>query len=157
MISGLIVAAILTGITWNLPASKIRQEVMTVVAPIGFATGLGQTWDVFAPNPPRQNDYLSAVVTFAGGREVTWTPPRGDPLFATYANERWHKLREFLQRTPSLRPTFAHWVVRQLSGPGDRAVRVRILDRTVLLAPPGSAVVPRATVRVLYDETVGGS
>ena len=157
LVSGLIITVVLTGIVWNLPASAIKQRAMTVISPVGSATGLGQAWDVFAPNPPRQGDYLSVVVTFAGGRDVTWAMPSGDPVVGQYSTERWHKLREFLMKTPSLRPTFARWVAREVAGPDGGAVRVRIVVRTVLLPPPGSSVPARTRVRTLYDEKLAGS
>jgi hypothetical protein len=157
LISGLIVAALLTGVVWNLPDSMIRQQAMTIALPIGNVTGLGQEWGVFAPNPPRQGDYLSVVVTLADGREATWMLPTGDPVVGHYSTERWHKLREFLMKTPSLRPTFARWVARDVAGPAARPVRVRIIVRTVSLPPPGSAVPARTTVRTLYDEKLAGS
>lgn len=156
LISGLIVTIVVTGVVWNLPASAIKRQAMTVISPIGSATGLGQTWDVFAPNPPRQGDYLSVVVTFADGHEKTWTMPAGDPVVSHYSTERWHKLREFLMKTPSLRPTFARWVAREVAGPDGGAVRVRIVVRIVSFPPPGSKVPARTTFRTLYDEKLAG-
>ena len=157
LISGLIVTAVLTGIVWNLPASEIKRRALTVVTPIGSSTGLAQSWEVFAPDPPRQQDYLEIVVTFADGHEVVWTPPHGDPVVGHYSTERWHKLSEYLRRTPSLRPMVARWVAGDVAGPDGGAVRVRIVVRTVLLPPPGSAATPKATVRVLYDKRLAGS
>jgi hypothetical protein len=157
VISGLIVAAVLTGIICNLPASEIKRQGMAVAAPIGAATGLGQTWDVFAPNPPRQDAHLHVVVSFADGRQTVWNFPHGDPLVGHYATERWRKVQEYLLSTPSLRPSFARWVARQVAGPEGGAVRVMIVERTVPLPPPGSAAVAGATVKVLYDEKLTGS
>jgi hypothetical protein len=156
VISGLIVVVVLTGVVWNLPASTIKRQTMTVVYPIGIATGLGQSWEVFAPNPPRQNDHLEVVVTLAGGRDVVWNLPHGDPVVGHYSTERWHKLREYLMKTPSLRQTFARWVAEDVAGRQGDAVRVRIVVRSVTLPPPGSADVARTTVQVLYDETLAG-
>src|SRR5690242_19989424 len=145
LISGLILTAVLTGIVWNLPPSAIKRQVLVAAAPIGFATGLGQTWDVFAPNPPRQNDEIWVVVSFSDGVETQWHMPRGDPLVGTYVVERWHKVREYLLKTPSLRPTFAHWVVRQVTQLEQVPVRVRIFDQTTLLPVPGSSAQPQPT------------
>jgi hypothetical protein len=56
-----------------------------------------------------------------------------------------------------IRPDFAHWVVRQLSGPGDRPVRVDLLLRTQQIPPPGVAGPGQVGVETLYSENLTGN
>ncbi|HSV66645.1 MAG TPA: hypothetical protein VLJ59_12150 [Mycobacteriales bacterium] len=152
LISALILIILITGVVWNLPDSAVKRQVSPVITPIGFAIGVGQSWGVFAPNPPRQQEYVDVVVTLREGREAVWTIPHGDPVFGYYVAERWHKLKEYVVRTQPVRRPFARWVTGLLAGPDGGATRVRIVLRTELLPAPGSTAAATTETTILYDE-----
>ncbi len=58
----------------------------------------------------------------------------------------------------SIRPQLAHWVVRQITKPDERAVSVSIVLRTENLSAPGddAAGSRAAAKKVLYQETLAG-
>ena len=155
VISALILVVLATGVIWCLPDSVLKQRLRPAVTPVALGLGLDQYWGVFAPNPPRQVDTISVVVTRSDGREIVWNIPHGDPLVGQYSWYHWQKIKENLLRTPSLRSPFARWVAGQVA-PGS-AAKVRMIRHTVTLPPPGSSAQSRTSETVIYSAVLARS
>jgi hypothetical protein len=55
--------------------------------------GLQVGWNMFAPNPPRDNSYVEAEIRYADGRQATWRFPQMQELGygERYARERYRR------------------------------------------------------------------
>ncbi len=152
VISVVVLVILLTAVIWCLPDSVLKRRLQPVVTPVAMAAGLDQYWGVFAPNPPRQVDTVDVEVTLAGGRQVVWNIPRGDPVVGQYSWYHWQKIKENLVRFPGIRADFCRWVARQVAGPHGQATHVRMVLHSATLPPPGTAVPSKTSTSVLYDE-----
>jgi hypothetical protein len=155
MISGLVALIFLIAAASNMPGSEIQRLLVPVVKPIAVATGLDQQWAMFAPNPPRRIKYLEVRVVLADGNHRVWTPPVSGGLAGAVSSHRWRKLSETLLTEKEVRPQLARWVVREVTEPDERAVRVQIVLLIVELAPPGVSGPGPTSTQTLYDETLG--
>src|SRR5215212_6102776 len=79
----------------NLPNSSIRATMLSAATPVLNATGLDQTWSVFAPGPRRQVLEVSARIKYSDGQTGTWHMPTGGPWIGAYRDYRWRKWMEF--------------------------------------------------------------
>lgn len=155
-ISLMIVVILAIGVVWSLPASAIRNAVSPILAPIGLAAGLDQDWSLFAPTPPVRQENVEVHVAMASGKDEVWTLPTSNPIFGAPLTHRWRKFKESLLTQPQIRPDFAHWVARELTEPGDRAVHVDMLLRAEDLPPPDAHGQGQKTVETLYSEDLTG-
>jgi hypothetical protein len=155
MISGLVALIFLIAAVSNMPGSEIQRLLVPVVKPIAVATGLDQQWAMFAPNPPRRVKYLEVHVVLADGSDRVWTPPVSEGLAGAVSSHRWRKLSETLLTDEEVRPQLARWVVREVTEPDERAVRVQIILLIVELVPPGVSGPGPTSAQTLYDETLG--
>jgi hypothetical protein len=153
-ISALIVVILCIAVVWNLPDSPIQRTLAPALAPIAIGAGLEQKWSMYAPDPPRLQENVEVHVITANGADRVWTPPRYDRVFGVATAHRWHKLKESLLSEPGIRPDFAHWVVRELTRPSERAVRVYLVAHTEELSPPGVNGPQASGQQLLYDETL---
>ena len=151
-ISGLIVVVLLTGVVWSLPDAEVTRRLAPVLRPVASATGLEQSWRMYAPEPQRRQEFLDVRVTMANGVQRMWTNPRGDRVVGAFAWYRWQKIKENVVHDPASRVGLAHWVVHRLTGVGERAVRVQMILRTESLPPPGTHDSPIRGEEILYDE-----
>jgi hypothetical protein len=155
-ISALIGVILLIGVVWNMPDSAIKRALVPPLQPIAVSTGLDQYWTMYAPDPPQRLENLEVHVTMADGAERVWTIQPRDRIVGVAAHHRWRKLKESLQTEPQIRPAWAHWVVRQLTGPSERPVHVRMILKTEVLPPPGVDGRGEAGTETLYDEALAG-
>lgn len=153
-ISAMIVLIIAIGMVNNLPASAIKRAASPLSDPIALSAGLDQNWSVFAPNPPTRQEDVEVHVAMASGTDKVWKFPRLNPVFGVALSHRWRKFKESLLSSPQLRPEFAHWVVRELTEPGDHAVHVDMLLRTEDIPSPGVRERGRSAVQTLYSENL---
>jgi hypothetical protein len=153
-ISAMIVVVVAIGVVYNLPGSAIRRAASPFIDPIALSAGLDQNWSVFAPNPPTRQEDVEVDVAMASGTDKVWTLPRLDPVFGVSLSHRWRKFKESLLNSPQIRSDFVHWVVRQLTGPGDHAVHVEMLLRTEDIPPPGVREPGRSALQTLYSENL---
>jgi hypothetical protein len=154
LISALVMVILLIGVVWSLPASEIQREAVPVLKPIAGAAGLEQDWRMFAPDPVKQLDLPEFHVTMADGTERVWTFQRGDPLLRAFTWGHWQKTKfAFLWTAPETRKDFAHWVVRQVTKPGERAVRVQVILRSYVVPPPPNEQLT-TKVDTVYDENL---
>lgn len=156
MISGLIVVVLITGVVWSLPDAEFKRRLTPVLQPIASAAGLEQSWRMFAPEPPRRQEFLEVRVTMADGVQRVWTNPRGDRVVGAFAWYHWQKVKENLVHNPASRVGVAHWVVHRLTGRAEHAARVQMILRTELLPTPGTDGPPTLGKEILYDEKLAG-
>ncbi|MDT5014042.1 MAG: hypothetical protein QOD39_202 [Mycobacterium sp.] len=156
VISALVTVVVLIGVLWNLPNSDLKRSLTPTLRPIAAATGLQQTWQMYAPDPISGLEDMQVRVRMADGSERVWRFQRGDRVVGPFTWYRWQKLKEQVIRDPASRPGLAHWVVRQLTTPAERPVHVQMMFRNELLPPPGKAGPKPVTVRTLYSESLDG-
>jgi hypothetical protein len=156
VISCLVVVVLLIGVVWSLPDADIRRGLIRVLHPVATATGLEQSWRMYAPEPLRRLDFLEVRVTMTNGVQRDWTNSRGDRVLGVFAWYHWQKVKENVVNDPASRVGVAHWVVRRLTGRSEQPARVQMILRTEDLAPPGAAGPPVRGQEILYDENLVG-
>ena len=144
-------------IAWNLPESELGRRSQYRLKPLVYATGLDQTWAVFAPDPPRQEHRFEARITYQDGTERTWRVPTEDPVVGGYRDYRWLKWAEWItggSRVHLWKPAAA-WIARQERRAGRRPVTVTLVRRVFDL-PLGTRRVAAPPVE-LYIYPVSGA
>ena len=140
LVSLFIVVILAAVVVWNLPpSSELGRQGQYRLNPVVNATGLDQTWAVFAPDPPRQEFELEARVAYDDGTERTWRVPRGDPVVGGYRDYRWLKWAEWITSGGHVvlwRPAAA-WIAHQEQRAGRRPVSVTLV-RKVFDLPIGT-------------------
>jgi hypothetical protein len=125
----------------NLPDSQVRRTLLRVGQPYLNATGLDQSWGVFAPDGRRFVVDLVAHVRYEDGTTAQWSPPQGGPFLATYWDYRWRKWAENLMTLGEvggvIRTPAAMWIAREMTGPGKSPRHVTLTTRFYDLYPPG--------------------
>ena len=154
LISVLVCVVVLIGVAWNLPQSYLKRTLVEPLRPVAESTGLQQKWSMYAPDPIAERETLEVRVTMAGKGDRTWTVRPGDPVIASLRWYHWQKLKEQLIRNRDAIPEFAHWVIRELTEPGDRPEHVEVLVRSEPLRPPGDGRPTVSTERTLYISDV---
>ena len=156
LIGAFVALFLLVGVAWNLPASEIKNRLVPVLRPVATATGVGQGWKMYSPNPIRRLEVVEVHVTMADGSDRVWTLQRGDLVIGPFSWYRWQKLKEQLVREPAIRAEFARWVVRELAPPPAQPERVEMTLRTTDMPPPGENIAPASTLETLYTEDLTG-
>lgn len=159
VVSGIVVMVMLIGVVWALPDSAIQRGIAPSVRPAALALGLDQNWRVFAPNPPRSATAIEVNVRVRGeATPRTWRPPHGNGIYGQYSWYRWQKLKESVLNPASGldRSAFAHWVVREITGPNDYPTYVEVIERTHTLPPPGSSADAQRSRQLVYSEELAG-
>lgn len=129
LISTLIVVIVGGVGAWNLPESQLSQRAQLRVRPFINATGLDQTWSVFAPDPPRKELELEARIVYDDGTERTWRVPSRDPVLGAYGDYRWLKWAEWMTTGASVTMwgPAAAWIARSEQRAGRRPVSVSLV------------------------------
>jgi hypothetical protein len=155
VISVFIAVFVLIGVVWNIPDSPIGRGLQTVVKPVAAAVGLDQNWGMYG-TPTRRVETLEVHVTMADGEDRVWTMQPGEKGVGWW--DRWILLKRSATVDSSFRPQLAHWVVRLVTKPDERAVSVSVLLRTENLSAPGDegAGSRAAAKKVLYQEALAG-
>jgi hypothetical protein len=156
VISAGLTILLLIGVAWNLPDSNMKSSIMPVLRPVAAAAGMQSTWQMYAPDPISAVESVQVHVQMSDGSARTWEWRPGDKVIGPFTWYRWQKLREQVIRQPDSRPGLAHWVVRQLTAPGERAVHVDMLFRNELLPAPGSDRPNGTNITNLYSEDLNG-
>jgi hypothetical protein len=156
-ISSLIAVVVLIGVVWNLPESEIKRVLIPVLRPIASSAGLDQSWQMYAPDPFRRHEAIEIRVTMGDGSERTWVNPRGDRVIGSFDWYHWQKIKENLPREREMQAGVAHWVVRELTEPSEKPIRVRIVLSTETMPPPGANGPTTASVETIYDENLSGA
>lgn len=140
-ISVLIVLVLLGMLASTAPRSEIKNGLLDLTRPFLLATGLDQTWGVFAPSPPQMSNEVIARVDRADGTVGVYTLVGGDGV-TEYWDYRWRKYGEQLWQEQSAeqeRAAFARWFAQQDSAAGHEPSRVTLVRvvRPNLPAGPG--------------------
>ncbi|MGI9120475.1 MAG: hypothetical protein ACR2G7_10235 [Acidimicrobiales bacterium] len=141
VLSALLVFTIAAVAIWNLPESGLKRAGVAVVEPYANATGLAQSWNVFAPDPPRLTMEIYARVRYADGTSELWRPPKGDAVIGHYRTYRWWKWVESarIDDNQFLWEPTAAWAAAHVDGQGRQPEQVELVRRWRDLAPPGSS------------------
>lgn len=145
-ISLMVTVLVGTAIVGSLPDSSIKSATAPVLAPLMRLTGLDQSWGVFSPNPPRKLTEVEVHVIMSDGQDRVWRLDADRSL----PGYRWRKMKEEVIRRKELRPGLAKYVVREVTGAGERAVRVLMIVQTETLPLPGEGE-PKVVRKLLYD------
>ena len=140
LISGLIIAVLASILVINLPPSRLRHDAFPVVEPILDITGLGQSWNLFAPNPRKSTLRLAARMTYADGATFEWHQPESGPFVGPYRVYRWQKFADNLAqgRRPDLWPAMAEWLAKNHRRGGEEPTRVVLVKQVYEAPSPGS-------------------
>ena len=155
VISGLVAVFVLVGVVWNIPDSPVGQRLQALVKPVAAATGLDQYWGMYG-TPTKRLENVEVHVKMADGEDRVWTM-RPDARGVGWW-DRWIMLKRAAMTDASFRPQLAHWVVRQVTGPTERAIAVSVVLRTENLSPPGEPASGKSpAMKVLYQEVLAGA
>ncbi len=94
----------------------------------------------------------------ADGEDRVWTMRAGERGVGWW--DRWIMLSLATVADSTLRPQLAHWVVSEVTEPGERAVGVSVVLHTETLRAPGDPSVEGArgatASKILYQEKLEG-
>jgi hypothetical protein len=160
-ISAFLAAVIALILISNIPLGTARVVANRPINPVLEATGLGQGWYLFAPNPARRTTRLAAVVRFADGSSTTWTPPTSNRFLGAYRDYRWRGLdgAAQLHAAGAFWPELARWLIAQHQKPGGPRITQVVFFRGIAETPrPGSTDEARWVVEKLstFEPTDAG-
>ena len=140
LLSGVILAVLAAILVINLPTSRLRYDAFPVVEPVLDITGLGQSWNLFAPNPRKSTLRLAARMTYSDGATFEWHHPESDPVVGPYRVYRWQKFADNLAqgKRPDLWPAMAEWLARNHRRGGEAPSRVVLVKQVYDPPAPGS-------------------
>ena len=157
MISGVILFTVFAMIISNLPASTLRRTAFPTVKPLLDMTGLGQNWNLFAPNPRRSTLRLQARIDFSDGTSSVWRTPISDPYVGAYRAFRWRKWASYVvsDSRAFLWPPTARWLASIHARDGKTPVRVTLFLQFYYAPKPGTGDMrqPPWKEEVLYSTT----
>jgi hypothetical protein len=155
VISAVIVVILGVQVVWSIPDSPIRRGLMPIVKPANVLN-VNIPWEMFSGTPnPRIEDF-EARVTMADGSTRTWKVLPRSPLEKMFVPNRWDLMREQAMRQQDGRRDFAHWIVREVTQPSERPVKVELLFHYKVLVKPGQSTTGQSGTRVLYEEELTG-
>lgn len=131
-------------VSWCIPLdSPLTVRCRDLVRPYMVWVGLFQKWDMFAPDPSKLNNYVTAVVVYADGRASTWNFPRMAELgiFEKYRKERYRKFANDnlrLDGFAALWPDAARYIARVNNHSNNPPVRVDLVRHWSLVPPPAA-------------------
>ncbi len=122
----------------NLPDSLLRSRLLAVTGPYMDFFGLGQTWNMFSPQPGDTQIDLVAEIRYADGFERRYRfPELGDqPFLATYRSIPLRKLLLELQEHRYLVPDIARFVARRCDDRASRPTQVTLAYLWWRFPPP---------------------
>jgi len=138
---------------WALPVNFwLTNGVRELVRPYMLWTGLFQSWDTFAPNPPTANGVVRAVIETRDHHMRVWAFPRMEQLGygERYAKERYRKFSEVLlqpNNAPIL-PDVARHIARLANdpdNPNDPPVKVILVQYVEDIPATGAQPTPGKT------------
>ena len=148
-LSVLILSILTVSILSSLPGSTIKNIAAPVLTPIARASGLDQSWSMFAPNPPKYNSAIEVHVIMADGTDKVWHPYEDDGM----RKMQWRKLKEDILLKKEYRSGLALYAIRKVTEAGERPVRVVIIGELESIPLPNRGH-PKTTRKVLLDKRV---
>jgi hypothetical protein len=139
VLSAVIVVLLVSLVAYATPDSAPKRAVLRAGMPLLSATGLGQGWGMFAPEPRREQIQMTVQVREADGRLVNWDMPSRGDLFGASSDYRWRKWLEWgFMPDVDVPAATAAYAVAQQQAAGLHPVRVTVIRRLAPLGPPGS-------------------
>jgi hypothetical protein len=143
---------------WALPANFwMTNAVRELVRPYMQWSGLFQSWDTFAPNPPTANSFVRALVVMQDRHLHVWAFPRMEELSfsESYRKERYRKFVEVLQlpSNAALWPDVAKHIARLFNSPAGAPDKV-ILVQYQSEIPSGNAREPTPKPNAFYEQYI---
>ena len=125
---------------WAAPTSFwLVAGIKGLVRPYMAWSGLFQSWDTFAPNPPTANTYVKAVVVTQDHRIHVWAFPRMEELSygQRYFKERYRKFSEVMLQPSSaaILPDIAKHIARSFNSPTDPPEKVLMVQYQTDITP----------------------
>jgi len=130
-------------ITWAVPLdTPLIVQCREAIKGYMLWTGLFQKWDMFAPDPSKLNNYVTATVLYGDGRTTVWTFPRMETLgyVDKYFKERYRKYASDnlrLDTRAPLWPDAARYVARAAATPSDAPVEIDLVRHWSEVPPAG--------------------
>lgn len=137
-LSAMLVVTLAALVAWNLPAgSELRTVTLPLSEPYINATGLTQTWNLFAPDPLSRTREFEARIHYPDGTSTSWQAPRGGPGLAQYRTYRWYAQMARLRLDSSQErwKPFVEWLVKVHDHRGRQPDRVDLIRRWRDVAP----------------------
>ncbi len=124
----------------TLPSSRLDEVTEPYRRPITDATGLFQSWELFAPDPRGSTLQLEARLTYDDGSTRTWQPPKGDRVVGVYRTFRWRKWANnvLVEDNTHLHRAAALFVASRNRRGGEYPVEVTLVRLSYSAPPPGS-------------------
>jgi hypothetical protein len=143
---------------WALPVNFwLTDGVRDLVRPYMLWTGLFQSWDTFAPNPPTANLVVRAVVETREHHIRVWAFPRMEQLGygERYVKERYRKFSEVLLQplNAGILPDVARHIARLSNDPGDPTVKI-ILVEYVQDIPANGGEAPPGKTTAFFEQPI---
>jgi hypothetical protein len=137
VLSAFIVVVLISLIAFAAPDSAPQRTVLRSATPLLAATGLGQGWGMFAPDPRHELLRMEADVHNADGSVYHFELPFEGP-FAAASDYRWRKWLEwaFLDEAPIIQST-ALYAAHRSAAAGHKPVSVTVVRSLARLHPPG--------------------
>lgn len=128
---------------WAVPiSSPLLDAFRGFVRPYMLWSGLFQSWDMFAPLPKSENDYIQAVVITHDGQVHTWKFPRMEQLslLRRYSKERYRKFAENLEDSKNsvLWPDVSRHLARLYQSPANPPEIVMLIRYWSEIVPPSN-------------------
>lgn len=131
---------------WSMPNDRIpyKPALDRIARPAFLFLGLWQGWDMFSPNPRREDIYVEVFYRNRDGstKRYALTKMIDMPLFARWQKERWRKYFNDNLRVDSsniLWVPFAEYTRRQLVEQGEDPVEIHLIrkwrDSIIPVAP----------------------
>jgi hypothetical protein len=129
-------------ISWNLPEVSFLNRIAKAFSFIPLWLGLSQSWQLFSPNPRRQNAILIASIIYDDGSEYQWGDSSFQGIshfkaFCELRKRRW-MLNLMSEKTPFLKRSFAEYLAHNLSHPNNpvAVVLLRRISSPIALSSP---------------------
>ena len=142
LISAFVLVTLIVIFASNLPRlydSELKRQLSRIGTPYLGATGIDQSWSVFAPEPVKQNSVFTAVITFDDGSTARWHEPQYDRFVGSFLEGRWSKWLEVIRNTNYENDVWkpaAAWLARKYDTRGRRPVEVRFIRAWQDIPPP---------------------
>jgi hypothetical protein len=145
---------------WAAPTNFwLVAAVRGLVRPYLRWSGLFQSWDTFAPNPPTANSYVKAAVVTRNHHIHVWAFPRMEELSYSerYRKERYRKFAEVMLQpnNAAILPDIAKYIARSFNSQTDPPERVLLVQYQTDITPGADETrVPIPKPFAFYDDYV---
>ena len=154
VISAIIVVILGVQVIWSVPDSPIRRALLNIAEPAN-ALDINVQWAMFRDLNRRVEDF-EVQVTMADGSTRTWKRVPRSPLEKIVLPDRWDLMTYQAIHQQDGRKEFARWVVKEVTGPSDRPVKVVMMFHFRVLPLPGEPSKGQTGTKVLYEEALTG-